>query len=262
MTDAIVKRPLIGFWRGFSVLFGAAGRLVGLPRAWPFMIAPALVFLALEAVFIGLSWTYLKPWAAEYLATVSWLPGALAIGASWVVTALAVVLGWLLAVFFAPVLSAPALERIVGITEVELKAPSREPLGFFAEFWCGARALLSSLAITLPVVLALSLLELLFPPLAIVITPLKLLLGALGVAWGLFDYPLTLRGIGSRQRVLFMRRHFVVVLGFGTAFSLVFWLPCFGILMLPVGVAAATQLYWEIERASGERAAGDRQLPQ
>jgi len=108
---------------------------------------------------------------------------------------------------------------------------------------------LSSLAVTLPVVLALSLLELFVPPLAVIITPLKLLLSALGVAWGLFDYPLTLRGIGSRERFQFMRRHFSVVLGFGAAFSLVFWLPCLGIVMLPVGVAAATQLYWEIERA-------------
>ena len=65
----------------------------------------------------------------------------------------------------------------------------------------------------------------------------------------LFDYPLTLRGIGSRERFRFMSRHFSVVLGFGCAFSLVFWLPCLGILMLPVGAAAATQLYWEIERA-------------
>ena len=82
-----------------------------------------------------------------------------------------------------------------------------------------------------------------------IFSPLKLLLGALGVAWGLFDYPLTLRGIGARQRLRFMSQHFAVVLGFGSAFSLVFWLPCFGLLMLPVGVAAATQLYWEIERA-------------
>jgi len=248
----MASRQLIGFGRGFTVLFGAAGRLLGLPRAWPFMIAPALVFLVLEVAFIGVSWRFLKPWASEYLATVSWLPGALAVGASWLVAALAVMLGWLLAMFLAPVLSAPALERIVGITEVELQAPPRAPMSFIAEFWCGARALLSSLAFTLPVVLALSLLELVVPPLAIVITPLKLLLGALGVAWGLFDYPLTLRGIGSRQRVQFMRKHFTVVLGFGAAFSLVFWLPCFGILMLPVGVAAATQLYWEIERARGE----------
>ncbi len=245
----MASQQVVGFGRGFVVLFGAARRLLGMPRAWPFLIVPALVFLLLEAVFIGLSWRFVKPWAGEYLAGVSWLPNALAVGASWLVAALAVVLGWLVAVFLAPVLSAPALERIVGITEADLQAPPREPLGFFAEFWCGARALLLSLAVTLPVVLALSLLELLVPPLAIVITPLKLLLGALGVAWGLFDYPLTLRGMGTRQRFAFMSRHFAVVLGFGSAFSLVFWLPCLGLLVLPIGVAAATQLYWEIERA-------------
>jgi len=141
------------------------------------------------------------------------------------------------------------LERVVSITELELHAPQRAALGFFAEFYCGARALLSSLALTLPLLLALSLLELLLPGFTLVSVPLKLLLGALGVAWGLFDYPLTLRGIGARERLRFMRRHFAVVLGFGSAFSLLFWLPCFGVLMLPVGVAAATQLYWEIERA-------------
>jgi hypothetical protein len=54
-----------------------------------------------------------------------------------------------------------------------------------------------------------------------------------------------------------MSRHFAVVLGFGSAFSLVFWLPCLGVVMLPVGVAAATQLYWEIERA-GWPASADR----
>lgn len=240
---------VLGFWRGFVVPFGALRRLLALPQAWPWLLVPALVFLLLEAAFIGVSWAYLKPWASECLARVSWLPDALAIGASWLVAALAVVLGWLLAVFLAPVLSAPALERVVAITETDLGAPPRAPLGFFAEFCCGARALLSSLAVTLPLVLGLSLVELLLPPLAVVITPLKLLLGALGVAWGLFDYPLTLRGVGSRERFRFMSRHFAVVFGFGCAFSLVFWLPCLGIVMLPVGAAAATQLYWEIERA-------------
>jgi uncharacterized protein involved in cysteine biosynthesis len=100
----------------------------------------------------------------------------------------------------------------------------------------------------LPVVLALSLLELLFPPLAIVVTPLKLLLGALGVAWGLFDYPLTLRGMRARERFAFMTKHLTVVLGFGVAFSGLFLVPCFGTLMLPAGVVAATQLYWTIQR--------------
>jgi uncharacterized protein involved in cysteine biosynthesis len=59
-----------------------------------------------------------------------------------------------------------------------------------------------------------------------------------------------LRGIGARQRFQLMKRHLGLVLGFGTAFALVFWLPCCSVVMLPVGVVAATQLLWQIERAS------------
>ena len=45
-----------------------------------------------------------------------------------------------------------------------------------------------------------------------------------------------------------MKRHWTVVLGFGTGFSLLFCIPCFGIVMLPLGVAGATRLYWALER--------------
>jgi hypothetical protein len=45
------------------------------------------------------------------------------------------------------------------------------------------------------------------------------------------------------------------VLGFGLAFALVAAIPCCGVLlMLPLGVVAATQLLWEIERARLESA--------
>ncbi len=143
------------------------------------------------------------------------------------------VLGWLLAVFLAPVLSAPRVgargwhrrSRLAG-------AAARSRSVSSPSFWCGARAPLVELGDHVAGrVGRSSLLELFVPPLAVVITPFKLLLGALGVAWGLFDYPLTLRGIGSRQRFQFMRRHFSVVLGFGAAFSLLFWLPCLGIVI-------------------------------
>jgi uncharacterized protein involved in cysteine biosynthesis len=156
--------------------------------------------------------------------------------------------------------SAPALERIVTITERDLRVPPRAKLGFLAEFWCGFRSLLMCSAVTLPLLLALTLLEMLLPPAAAVATPLKLLLAALGLAWGLFDYPLTLRGIGARERFAFMRRHFSVVLGFGAAFSLLFTLPCCALVMLPVGVAAATRLYWEIRAPELGAGAAPRQL--
>lgn len=242
----------LGFWRGFSAPLRALRQLAGMPRAWPLMLVPAVIFLLLETACIGLSWHFLEPWVAGKFSADGALHrfGTLALTVGLV--AIAGVLGWVLAGLLTPMLSSPALERIVAQCEEQLGVPARPPLGFWAELGCGARSLLLSSVLTLPILVALTLLELVVPPTAIVVTPLKIVLGALGIAWGLFDYPMTLRGLGARARLAFMRRHFPAVLGFGAAFALVFWVPCFGTLMLPVGVAAATALYWT---ASGGTAA-------
>lgn len=245
----------VGFWRGFTSLLVALKSLVSAPKAWPFALVPVVVFFALEAGFVALSWLVIKPWVEEAVTSLSWLTflgefrGATGEVAAWASFVMTAVLGWIVSAFFVPPLSSPALERLVTLTEGELGVPERAPLGVLAELWCGLRSSLISLAITLPLIAVLWVLALLVPPAAIVATPLKLLIGALGVAWGLFDYPMTLRGIGVRQRLSFINRHAAPVLGFGTAFALVFWLPCCGVLLLPVGVIAATRLFWDIERA-------------
>jgi CysZ protein len=243
-------RQAVGFWRGFSAPFGALKSLLATPKAWPFALVPVLVFMALEASFVTASWLWLKPWVGERVTGDGTVREIGATAAAWGAFLLSAALGWLLSAFFAPTLSAPALERIVALVEAELGAPPRRALSVMGELWCGLRSLFVCAALTLPLVLGLTLLELVAPPIAVVATPLKLLIGALGIAWGLFDYPLTLRGIGARQRLSFMSRHAAPVLGFGVAFALVFWLPCAGILMLPVGVVAATRLYWTIQRAA------------
>jgi uncharacterized protein involved in cysteine biosynthesis len=243
------KQHAIGFWRGFSAPFGALKSLLSMPKAWPYALVPMLVFLLLEATFVATSWYWLKPWVSEQIPGTGTVSELGATAAGWGALILSAAVGWLFAAFFAPTLSAPALERIVALVESEIGAPSRAELGLLGEFWCGLRSLFVGAAITLPVVLGLTLLELLVPPAAVVATPLKLLIGAFGIAWGLFDYPLTLRGIGARQRLAFMKAHAGPVMGFGAAFALVFWLPCCGLSMLPVGVIAATRLYWEIQRA-------------
>lgn len=240
---------LIGFWRGFTAPLGAALKLLATPRAWPSALVPPLVFVLLELAFAGLAWKFLLPLARRELSQTELLPAWGQSIASWGVVGVAVVLGWFVGLALAPVLSAPALERLVGLTEAELGAPPRPPLGFFSELFCGLRATLLGLVLSVPVVLALTLLEAVAPPLAVVATPLKVVVGALGVAWGLFDYPLTLRGIRAGERLAFMRRHWAVVLGFGLSFTGLFLVPCFGLLMLPVGVIAATRLFWEIQSA-------------
>ncbi|HEY6081583.1 MAG TPA: EI24 domain-containing protein, partial [Polyangiaceae bacterium] len=216
--------PVLGFWRGFSAVFGALRSLLRLPSAWPYALVPALVFSALETGIVLGAWHYLQPWVDAKLRD----PGSGVVrdfgaaAASWLSVALVAALGWLVSAFLTPPLSAPALERIVAVVERDLRAPERSSLGFLAEFWCGMRALLLSLAVTVPLLILLTLLELVVPPLAVITTPLKLLIGALGVAWGLFDYPLTLRGVGTRARFALVRQQLPVVLGFGTAFALLF----------------------------------------
>jgi CysZ protein len=241
----MVKRQAIGFWRGFTAPFGAASSLLGQPRAWPFALVPVVVFALIEAAFIALAWQQIAPWLTERYELTSVYSQR---GVQAVSVLLMGAVGWIAGMLLAPPVSAPALERIVLYVEEELGAPARPALGFFAELWCGLQAMLWGSLFTLPLLAVLTLLELVFPPSAVVATPLKLLIGALGQAFCLFDYPLTLRGVGARDRLAFMRRNFSVVLGFGTAFTLVFWLPCCAVVMLPVGVAAATRLYWAIER--------------
>jgi uncharacterized protein involved in cysteine biosynthesis len=247
-----------GFGRGFVAPFRAAGLLLQTPRAWPLSLVPPLVFGALEVLFVVLAWRHVRPRVRSAVADAAWLewlhfealrelvPQAASVGA----VVLVAWLGWRLAGPAAAALSAPALERLVGVAEADLRAPARPPLGFLSELGCGARSMLLGLALTLPLELALTLLELFLPIVAPLTTPLKFVVGALGVAWGLFDYPLTLRGMRARERFGFMMQHLTVVLGFGVAFSVLFLVPCFGTLMLPVGAVAATQLYWTIVRES------------
>lgn len=204
----------------------------------------------LEATNVYLGYRFVQPWALQLFPTDSRVWAVVGQAASLAALLATAFFGWFLAMAFTPPLSAPALERIVDIVERDMSAPARAPLGVLAEFWCGLRSTLISSAVTLPLIIVLTLLELVFAPLVVVTTPLKLLLAALGVSWTLFDYPLTLRGIGARQRFQLIKSHLGLVLGFGTAFALVFWLPCCTVVMLPVGVVAATQLLWQIELAS------------
>jgi uncharacterized protein involved in cysteine biosynthesis len=242
------------FWLGFRTLFAGFRRLARLPKSYPFALVPALVFAVLEVCFVALSLRVLSPWVHDALSGQSAVRNFGASAASWLSVAAGSVIGWFLAALLTPLLSAPALERIVGIVEADLGAPPRRVLSMLEEFACGLRATALGVALFVPPVLALTLLEFAAPPVAIITTPLKLVLGALGVSWNLLDYPLSLRGIGARDRVAFVKSHGASALGFGAAFALSFWLPCCGILLLPVGVAAATELYDTLSRTRSKDA--------
>jgi len=234
------ERP--GFARGVLSLPAAIRELLQSPSLWARALVPVLVFFVLFGGFAALGLLVARPWLEARLPDATSTLGRIGFEAAGYALAFVVVIaGWFASFALAPPLSAPALESIVREIEVRAGAPKRAPLGFFAEVLCGFRSLCGALLVALPAYFVLWLASVLAPVLAPLTFGLGSILSALLVAWGLFDYPLTLRGVGFRARVRLVRENFASVLGFGLAFVFVFWLGC-GLLLLPVGTIAATRL--------------------
>lgn len=234
-----------GFFVGFVQVFVALRFLARNPNTWPLSLVPAVLFAVLSAAGTMVGWLWLTPWVLGFFSAPDswWLTAA-----HWFVKAVlylaSIIVGVWTALVLTPPLSGPALEGLVSAQEQELQLPERASVGWAREFVYGLKAQLLAVAFAAPLVIGLSLLELVVAPLAIVTTPLKFVITALALAWNLFDYPLTLRGVGASERLGFVVQHWPTVLGFGLGFVLLFWIPCFGVLMLPVGVVAATRLLY------------------
>jgi CysZ protein len=213
--------------------------LLRTPRAWPAALLPGVVLLCLTALVVWASLAGLRPLVAQRAAGLGPLVRTVL---PWFAAAAASVLGWLVALAVTPPICAPALEHIVALRERDLGLEAHPPTGFFAEVWCGVRALVFGAALAIPVLVVATLVDF-FVPLAWVVTvPIRWVVLSLSVAWNLFDYPLTLRGVPIRERWMLVRSHLRPVIGFGLSFAALFSLPCLSVLLLPVGVAAATEL--------------------
>ena len=194
--------PRPGFTTGVATLFRSAGFLLNTPRSWPLALVPALVLLALAALFVALA-IYSRP-ARRSQAGCPTRPAGTGVWAG----------GWcrglgrfspacwaaLIALAATPPLSAPALERLVELEEQKLGVSPRQPIGFLAEMWCGLRAQAAAACFAVPLLTLLWIVDLAFPPASVVTVPLKMLVASLSLAWNLFDYPLTLRGVRMRDR--------------------------------------------------------------
>jgi CysZ protein len=237
-----------GFRAGFGAIFSGFGFLFRTPGSWPYALVPAAILITLAALASWGAIHFVQPaFEGWFGAPTSWWGRVGAEVISWLGAVLAAALGILIAIALTPPLSGPALERIVALQERELGAPPRADLGFFAEMWCGLRSQLAAALFAAPLLLVLWIIDIVFPPAAVVTLPLKFLVAAFALAWNLFDYPLTLRGVGVRERMQFVKTHRRPLFGFGLAFAALFWLPCLGVLLLPVGVAAATKLLWRLQ---------------
>jgi CysZ protein len=245
-----------GFWAGAASVFRGIAFLFRTPAAWLPAIVPTIVLGALIAVFVWLSLGQVEPLVASWLPDPSEWYAKLGVEfLSWLAAALTALLGFVLALAVTPPLSSPALEKIVAHRERDLGVPERPPLGFWMEVWCGLKAQVWVALLAGPVLVLLWLVDLLLPIAAVVTVPLKCVVVSAALAWNLFDYPLTLRGVRMRNRLALLNAHWRPTLGFGLAFSALFWIPCFSVLLLPVGVVAATEVVWAILRSDPQAAA-------
>ncbi len=223
-------------------------RLVSTPKLWPYALLPSLTLFGLMTVVLVLAAPTLvhEAVAQSGVSTLdTWYgnAGELALTAIlWITSALFAV--WI-AIVVTPRYVRPHsngwCER-----KKEYWVPERAPLSFWFELWCGAKAQMVALVFTATAWLLLSVVSLLVPALVIVTLPLKVIALAIALAWSLLDYPLTLRGIGSKQRMRLFAAQPATVLGFGVPFAVLFWFPCTSVLLLPVGAIAATRVVWQL----------------
>jgi CysZ protein len=249
----------VGFAAGVTSLWRGFGFITGQRSTWALAAVPVLVFTALALVLGWFSIAHVGPWLAEVVLpeAESALGTSIKVGVRWLGAALSGYVGLLLAALLAPPLSAPALEALVRQQEAALGLPARPPHGFWRELVTGFSAQLLAIGVTVPLLAVLWIAALVVPVLGPFVLLLKGLIVAAAVAWNLFDYPLTLRGIPASERLGIVRRHVGATFGFGLAFAALFWIPCTGIVLLPVGVVAAARLTATMvgsERTSAVRA--------
>ena len=239
--------PRPGLRAGFRSIPRSLIFLISRPRLWPICAVPALLLSLFGLGFVAVAFLWILPLVESWLPTQGpWYSRLGSHAASWLAAIVASLVGFLITLVITPPLSGPALEAIVRAREQDLDIAERTPIGFFAEIFYGLKAQFVALLCGAPFLILLWLIELFFPPAAVVTLPLSFLIGAMIISWNLFDYPLTLRGIGMRDRLLLLRRNSRAALGFGAGLTILFWIPCASILLLPVGVAAATELVWNI----------------
>jgi len=229
------------FFLGFRQPFSAVRRVAGNSRYWFYALVPAGVFSLLGTLgVVGVARSAAPALADRFssFTAIPWLNELLV----WAAVAALLVATLFVALLVTTPISAPALERMVAMTEKELGAPPRAPLGFWSEIGCGVRAQAAPLLWTGPAWIVLLLIDAAAPVLSPVTTVLRAGLASIGIAWGLLDYPLTLRGVGIRRRLRLVALAPLPVLGFGSAFALLFWFPCCAVLFVGVGVVGATEL--------------------
>lgn len=197
-----------------------------MPAAAAFALTGALIAVGL---WLAARWTDSTGW--QIVASVGAVIAAVILGAT-----------------LAQSVSGPALDALVREQEEALGLPAPRASTFAASLGRSLRVTLTTLALGVPPILLLSLVDVVFPPAIVVTWPLKLILSALLATWSFVDYPFAARGAGVRVRFAWFRAHLAAALGFGAVMAILSMVPLVGLFVLPVGVVGATRLLAETDR--------------
>lgn len=248
-TAGTARATALGFFAGVRALFGGLGFVVTTPSAWGWALIPVVVATAL---FGGAS--VLAVWGGNELA--AHILGDAASGTwstvgTWALRilfwAIGLVVAFVVAMSLAQPISGFALEALARKQEVALGGRTWPDQPFVASTVRSLRVTLTALVIGLPIIAVLALITFLFPPIGIVTVPLKFVVTGVLAAYDLLDYPLSLRGHSVRDRLVFIRKNFPAVLGFGVATAALLLVPGAGLFLLPFGVAGATRMVVEAD---------------
>jgi CysZ protein len=239
----VSKRIALSFFAGVRALFGGLGFVVTTPAAWGWALIPVLVATLLFggagalAIWGGseLSQHLLSDASGTWSAVGSWALRIL----FW---AVGLIVAFVVAMSLAQPLSGFALDAIARKQEIALGGRTWPDQPFFASALRSLRVTLTALVIGLPILAVLAAITFVFPPAGIVTVPLKFLVTGVLVAYDLLDYPLSLRGHSVSDRLVFIRKNFPAVLGFGVASAALLLIPGFGLFLLPFGVAGAARM--------------------
>jgi CysZ protein len=228
--------------RGIGAFFGGVSFVFRTRGVWWRAAIPAATALLLTVGLAVAGIHFALPWAHRILGN-----GLTEELLAAVLVALVIVIAFVLALALARPLSGWALDGIVreqrrALAHGAAANPALPRTSGHVSAGQSLAASLLALVAGVPTIVALAVVGWLVPPAAIVTAPLSAAIAALLLAWDLLDYPLSLQGIGPRERARWCVRNFGSVLGFGLAAGAFFAIPVVGWLAFPFGVAGATRL--------------------
>ncbi len=162
----------------------------------------------------------------------------------------------LVALAVAQPLSRTALDRLT--QRLSLSLGAREPALPSSHFFASVGTALAAVGVTLPAIGVIEALTALAPEAAFVTEPLAFVVSALGLAWDLFDHPMSRQGMNAAARFRWMKQNALLVIGFALAAETLMLVPVIDLFLLPVGILGATKLL--AMRGAGDPPSRD-QLP-